>query len=152
AVLAIFAAAYLSYDSNISALSKNLPESVNAWLNMSTAPTYLVSKLPETRQPDDITRHSESPPRRDQVTRMEGAPRDKGARVPPGKVYKSNRNNRGGLTISRIPGERFFVGDDIVIEITQVVNNKVRLKVQAPESMPIEREEIAKSKEENGHE
>jgi carbon storage regulator CsrA len=152
AVLAIFAAAYLSHDSNISALSRNLPESVNAWLNMSTAPTYPVSSLLETRQPDDITRHSESPPRRDQVTRMEGAPGGKGARALPGKVYRSNRNNRRGLTISRIPGERFFVGDDITIEITQVVNNKVRLKVQAPESMPIEREEIAKSKEKKGHE
>jgi carbon storage regulator CsrA len=35
-----------------------------------------------------------------------------------------------------------MLGDDVAIEVLQVVQNKVRLRIQAPESLPVKREEI----------
>ncbi len=46
------------------------------------------------------------------------------------------------LIITRRAGERIMVGDDIVIEIMEIVGNSVRVGVEAPRSVPVYREEI----------
>ena len=54
------------------------------------------------------------------------------------------------LIITRRAGERIMVGDDIVIEVMEIVGNSVRIGIQAPRSLPVYREEIWEAvKEEN---
>jgi carbon storage regulator len=54
------------------------------------------------------------------------------------------------LIITRRAGERIMLGDDIRIEIMEVVGSSVRVGVEAPRSVPIYREEIWSAvKEEN---
>ncbi len=54
------------------------------------------------------------------------------------------------LIITRRPGEKIMLGDDIVVEVMEVSGNSVRLGIAAPRSVPVYREEIwAAVKEEN---
>jgi carbon storage regulator len=54
------------------------------------------------------------------------------------------------LIITRRAGERIMVGDDVVVEIMEIVGNSVRVGIQAPRSLPVYREEIWEAvKEEN---
>jgi carbon storage regulator len=54
------------------------------------------------------------------------------------------------LIITRRAGQKVMLGDDITIEVMEVVGNSVRLGVEAPKSLPVYREEIwAAVKEEN---
>ena len=54
------------------------------------------------------------------------------------------------LIITRRPGERIMLGDDIRIHIMEIVGNSVRVGVEAPRSVPVYREEIWTAvKEEN---
>ncbi len=54
------------------------------------------------------------------------------------------------LIITRRPGERIMLGDDVSIEIMEIVGSSVRVGVHAPKSVPIYREEIWSAvKEEN---
>jgi carbon storage regulator len=54
------------------------------------------------------------------------------------------------LIITRRPGERLVLGDDIRIEVIEVAGNTVRLGVDAPRSLPVYREELwAAVKQEN---
>jgi carbon storage regulator len=46
------------------------------------------------------------------------------------------------LIITRRAGERIIVGDDVVIEVMEVVGNSVRVGISAPRSVPVYREEI----------
>ena len=46
------------------------------------------------------------------------------------------------LTITRKPGERIMIGDDVVIEIVEVTGNTVRVGITAPRSRLIYREEL----------
>jgi carbon storage regulator len=46
------------------------------------------------------------------------------------------------LIITRRAGERIMVGDDIVVEIMEIVGNSVRVGIAAPRSVPVYREEI----------
>ena len=46
------------------------------------------------------------------------------------------------LIITRRPGEKIMLGDDIVVHVMEIVGNSVRLGVQAPRSVPVYREEI----------
>ena len=46
------------------------------------------------------------------------------------------------LIITRRAGERIMVGDDVVIEVMEVVGNSVRVGISAPRSVPVYREEI----------
>lgn len=46
------------------------------------------------------------------------------------------------LTLTRKVGERICVGDDIVIEITSIRKNQVRVAVHAPRFVKIYREEV----------
>ena len=54
------------------------------------------------------------------------------------------------LIITRRAGQKVMLGDDITIEVMEVVGNSVRIGVAAPKSVPVYREEIwAAVKEEN---
>ena len=46
------------------------------------------------------------------------------------------------LIITRRPGERVMVGDDVVVQVVEVSGSSVRLGIAAPRSVPIYREEI----------
>ena len=46
------------------------------------------------------------------------------------------------LTITRKPGERIMIGDDVVIEIVEVTGNTVRVGITAPRDRLIYREEL----------
>jgi carbon storage regulator len=46
------------------------------------------------------------------------------------------------LIITRRPGEKIMVGDDIVIHVIEIVGNSVRIGIEAPRSVPVYREEI----------
>ena len=46
------------------------------------------------------------------------------------------------LIITRRPGEKIMLGDDIVVHVMEIVGNSVRIGIQAPRSLPVYREEI----------
>ncbi|TXH55518.1 MAG: carbon storage regulator [Desulfurellales bacterium] len=49
------------------------------------------------------------------------------------------------LTVSRKEGERILVGDSIVIEIVEIRGSRVRVRIVAPRSVSILREELIES-------
>ena len=54
------------------------------------------------------------------------------------------------LIITRRPGEKIMLGDDIVIEVIEVSGSSVRVGIAAPKSVAVYREEIWRAvKEEN---
>jgi carbon storage regulator len=46
------------------------------------------------------------------------------------------------LIITRRPGEKVMLGDDVVIEVIEVSGSSVRIGIDAPRSIPVYREEI----------
>ena len=46
------------------------------------------------------------------------------------------------LIITRRPGEKIMLGDEIVVHVMEIVGNSVRVGIQAPRSLPVYREEI----------
>ena len=46
------------------------------------------------------------------------------------------------LIITRRPGEKIMIGDDVVVEVIEVSGNSVRIGIAAPRSVPVYREEI----------
>ena len=46
------------------------------------------------------------------------------------------------LIITRKPGEKIMLGDDVVIHVMEIVGNSVRIGIQAPRAVPVYREEI----------
>jgi carbon storage regulator len=46
------------------------------------------------------------------------------------------------LIITRRPGEKIMLGDEIVIEVIEVSGSSVRVGIAAPKSVPVYREEI----------
>ena len=46
------------------------------------------------------------------------------------------------LIITRRPGERVMLGDDVVIEVIEVSGSSVRIGIDAPKSVPVYREEL----------
>jgi carbon storage regulator len=46
------------------------------------------------------------------------------------------------LIITRRPGEKIMLGDEIVVHVMEIVGNSVRVGIQAPRSVPVYREEI----------
>jgi carbon storage regulator len=49
------------------------------------------------------------------------------------------------LVLSRKIGERIIINDAITVEVLQIVGNRVRLGVTAPDGIPIMREELLTS-------
>lgn len=46
------------------------------------------------------------------------------------------------LIITRRPGEKLMIGDDVVVEVIEVSGSSVRIGIAAPKSVPVYREEI----------
>jgi carbon storage regulator len=46
------------------------------------------------------------------------------------------------LILTRRPGERVVIGDDVLVTVMEVSGQTVRLGITAPEGLPIYREEI----------
>jgi carbon storage regulator len=46
------------------------------------------------------------------------------------------------LIITRRPGEKIMLGDDIVVHVMEIVGNTARIGIEAPRSIPVYREEI----------
>jgi carbon storage regulator len=46
------------------------------------------------------------------------------------------------LVITRKPGERICLGDDVTITVLEVVGSTVRLGIEAPSEIPVYRHEI----------
>jgi carbon storage regulator len=54
------------------------------------------------------------------------------------------------LILTRRPGEKILLGDDVIVEVIEVSGSSVRIGIDAPRSIPVYREEIWRSvKEEN---
>ena len=50
------------------------------------------------------------------------------------------------LTFTRRCFERIMIGDDIVSEVKKISRGQVRLSIEAPREMPVDREEIYRLK------
>lgn len=46
------------------------------------------------------------------------------------------------LVLTRKPGEKIHVGPEIVVTVLEVVGNKIRLGIDAPENVRVLREEL----------
>jgi carbon storage regulator len=46
------------------------------------------------------------------------------------------------LIITRKPGEKIMLGDDVIIEVMEISGSRVRIGIAAPRSVPVYREEI----------
>jgi carbon storage regulator len=46
------------------------------------------------------------------------------------------------LIITRRPGEKVMVGDDVVVHVMEITGGTVRIGIEAPRSVPVYREEI----------
>ena len=46
------------------------------------------------------------------------------------------------LIITRKPGEKIMLGDDVTVEVIEVSGSSVRIGIAAPRSVPVYREEI----------
>ncbi len=54
------------------------------------------------------------------------------------------------LCLTRRVGERIVIDEKITIEVLQVNGNRVRLGVNAPQEMPVDRDEIHEAKKRTG--
>lgn len=46
------------------------------------------------------------------------------------------------LILTRRPGEKIMIGDDVVVQVMKAENNSVSIGIQAPKDRPVHREEI----------
>jgi carbon storage regulator len=46
------------------------------------------------------------------------------------------------LIITRRPGEKIIVGEDVTVHVMEISGNQVRIGIKAPRSIPVYREEI----------
>ena len=46
------------------------------------------------------------------------------------------------LIVTRRPGEKVMIGDDVVVEVLEVSGQSVRIGIAAPRAIPVYREEI----------
>lgn len=52
------------------------------------------------------------------------------------------------IVLERRPGERILIGDNIVIQVIDVYpGNRVRIGIEAPREIPVDRAEVRRSKE-----
>lgn len=54
------------------------------------------------------------------------------------------------LVLSRKPGERILIGDNVAVTIVRIGPNTVRLGIEAPRELQIVREEIFETAEASG--
>ena len=55
------------------------------------------------------------------------------------------------LVLSRKPGERILIGDDVAVTIVRIGPNTVRLGIDAPREMNIVREELCHRADAHSH-
>ncbi len=56
------------------------------------------------------------------------------------------------LILTRRVGERIMIGDDIILEVRGIVRGEVRLGIDAPQDVEVDREEVRIRKDrENDH-
>jgi len=59
------------------------------------------------------------------------------------------------LILTRNPGESIFIGDDIKVTVMEINRNQVRIGIEAPRAIEVDREEIRDRKnresKENGN-
>ena len=48
------------------------------------------------------------------------------------------------LVLSRREGESLIIGDDVIVKIVSVKGGQVKIAIDAPKSVPVHREEIAR--------
>jgi carbon storage regulator len=53
------------------------------------------------------------------------------------------------LIVTRRPGERVMVGDQVVITVIEVKGSSVRIGIDAPRAVPVYREEIYAAMQQN---
>jgi carbon storage regulator len=51
------------------------------------------------------------------------------------------------LVLSRKLGEKIVIGDNIVITVVKIDRNQIRIGIEAPQDIPVYREEIAPARE-----
>ena len=49
------------------------------------------------------------------------------------------------LVLTRKPGERIVIGEDITVTVLEVQGNRIRLGIEAPTEIPVMREELVRS-------
>ena len=49
------------------------------------------------------------------------------------------------LVLTRKPGERIVIGEDITVTVLEVQGNRIRLGIEAPKEIPVMREELVRS-------
>jgi carbon storage regulator len=63
--------------------------------------------------------------------------------APPGPFPAGlSKEESSVLMITRKPGEKIMLGDDVVVHVMEIVGNSVRIGIHAPRSLPVYREEI----------
>lgn len=132
AVMAVFAAAYLSHNADLHRLVDHLPEAVAEWLRLgvlAAVPVSAVSATESYQGPSDSTLVANEPaaPIRRKV-RGRAAPRKRGKRE---------------LVFPRQPGEIIMIGDRIVVQVSRILaDNRARLRVDAPSDVTVLRYEL----------
>ncbi|MEK9138315.1 MAG: carbon storage regulator [Bacteroidota bacterium] len=53
------------------------------------------------------------------------------------------------LVLSRTKGEGLVIGDDIVVEVVEVLSDKVRLGIMCPTKIPVHRQEVWEAIQQN---
>lgn len=46
------------------------------------------------------------------------------------------------LVLTRTPDQTIYIGDDIIVTVVQVRGNQVKLGIEAPDHIPVHREEV----------
>jgi carbon storage regulator len=57
-------------------------------------------------------------------------------------AYHGSKEGRRMLIITRRRGQKFMLGDDIVVEVVEVSGSTVRIGIDAPKAIRVYREEI----------
>jgi carbon storage regulator CsrA len=130
--MAVLAAAYLSHGADPHQLAEHLPEPVAEWLRLgvlTAVPTSAFSAT-ENQQPKPIEAPAPNEPAAPTRRKVRGraAPRTRGKRE---------------LVFPRQPGEMIMIGDRIVVQVSRILaENKARLRVDAPNDVPVFRYEV----------
>jgi carbon storage regulator len=59
------------------------------------------------------------------------------------KEILTDNRERPMLVLSRKLGEKIVIGDNIVITVVKIDRNQIRIGIEAPQNVPVYREEIA---------
>ena len=56
----------------------------------------------------------------------------------------------GALVLTRYPGQDIMIGDDIIVTVVSTNGNQVRMRIEAPNEVEIDRAEIRERKVKEG--